>query len=80
MGETSTLACIVGAGFMLAAGIASWRIMAGMLAGGFALSGLLYVVGSATNPMFSVSPLWHMVIGSFAFGLVFMATDPVSAL
>lgn len=79
MGETSALACIMGAGFMLAAGIASWRIMLGMLGGGIALSSLLFLVGSTTNPMFNVSPMWHMVIGSFAFGLVFMATDPVSA-
>lgn len=53
--------------------------MAGMLAGGVALSSLLYMIGSDTNPMFSLSPVWHLVIGSFAFGLVFMATDPVSA-
>ena len=79
MGETSALACIMGAGFMLAAGIASWRIMLGMLGGGVALSSLLYIIGSSTNPMFNVSPMWHLVIGSFAFGLVFMATDPVSA-
>ena len=64
---------------MLAAGIASWRIMLGMLGGGIALSSLLFMIGSTTNPMFNVSPMWHMVVGSFAFGMVFMATDPVSA-
>ena len=61
MGETSALACIMGAGFMLAAGIASWRIMLGMLGGGVALSSLLYIIGSSTNPMFNVSPMWHLL-------------------
>lgn len=79
MGETSTAACLFGAAVLIATGIGSWRIMAGMLAGGVALSSLLYMIGSDTNPMFSLSPVWHLVIGSFAFGLVFMATDPVSA-
>lgn len=79
MGETSTAACIFGAVVLIATGIGSYRIMAGMLVGGLALSSLLYLVGSDTNPMFSLSPAWHFVIGSFAFGMVFMATDPVSA-
>ena len=43
------------------------------------MSALLHAVGSATNPMFSVSPVWHLLLGGFAFGAVFMATDPVSA-
>ncbi len=80
MGETSELACILGAVILIATGIASWRIMSGMLIGAVGLSSLLYfVVGSQTNPMFLVPPWYHLVIGSFAFGLVFMATDPVSA-
>lgn len=80
MGETSALACLIGAVILIAAGVGSWRIMAGMLAGGVGLSALLhYGVGSATNPVFGISPAWHLVIGSFAFGAVFMATDPVSA-
>ena len=53
--------------------------MLSMLIGGLSVSSLLYSIGSSTNPMFGVSPLWHLVIGSFAFGMVFMATDPVSA-
>jgi Na+-transporting NADH:ubiquinone oxidoreductase subunit B len=53
--------------------------MSGMLIGGLALSTLLWVAGSESNPMFQLPPWWHLVIGSFAFGLVFMATDPVSA-
>ena len=79
MGETSTLACLMGAGLLIATGIGSWRIMLSMLIGGLSVSSLLYSIGSSTNPMFGVSPLWHLVIGSFAFGMVFMATDPVSA-
>ena len=79
MGETSTLACLMGAGLLVTTGIGSWRIMLSMLIGGFSVSTLLYCVGSNTNPMFSLNPLWHFVIGSFAFGMVFMATDPVSA-
>jgi Na+-transporting NADH:ubiquinone oxidoreductase subunit B len=79
MGETSALACLIGAVILIAAGVGSWRIMAGCVIGAVALSGLLYTVGSSTNPMFGLSPLWHLVIGGFAFGVVFMATDPVSA-
>ena len=75
MGETSALACLLGAGLLVASGIGSWRIMLGMLFGGLFLSTLLYVIGSDTNPMFSVSPAWHLVTGGFAFGLVFMVTD-----
>lgn len=79
MGETSTLACLIGAVILIGSGIGSWRIMLGMLLGGLLTSGLLYCIGSDSNPMFSISPMWHLVIGSFAFGMVFMATDPVSA-
>ncbi len=79
MGETSTLACLLGAAILLITGIASWRIMASMLAGGLGLSLGFWLLGSQTNPMFSIPPHWHMVLGGFAFGLVFMATDPVSA-
>ena len=79
MGETSALACLIGAAILIVTGIGSWRIMAGMLIGGFGLSALLYGIGSDTNAVFSMPPHWHFVTGSFAFGLVFMATDPVSA-
>ena len=78
MGETSVLACLIGAVFLVGTGIGSWRIMLGMLIGGMGLAALLnYVPG--TNPMLAVTPAWHLVLGGFAFGLVFMATDPVSA-
>lgn len=79
MGETSTLACILGAGLLVWTGVGSWRIMLSMLLSAMALSALFWAVGSDSNPMFQMSPWWHLVTGGFAFGLVFMATDPVSA-
>lgn len=79
IGETSTLACLIGATILIATRIGSWRIMSGVFLGALALASLFYALGSQTNPMFNVSPLWHFVIGGFAFGTVFMATDPVSA-
>lgn len=79
MGETSTLACLIGAAILIATGVGSWRIMAGVLAGGMGLSLLLWSIGSDTNPMFAMPPWWHLVVGGYAFGLVYMATDPVSA-
>src|SRR5690606_40287097 len=59
--------------------IASWRIVAGVMIGMIALSYLFNMIGSDTNPMFAMPWHWHMVVGGFAFGLIFMATDPVSA-
>lgn len=87
IGETSTLACLIGAIFLVAAGIASWRIMVGGVVGLFAMGSLVYfllgggVAGMdpSLNPLFSIPPWYHLVMGSFAFGIVFMATDPVSA-
>lgn len=79
MGETSVLACLMGAGLLVLTGVGSWRIMLSMFLGGMATASLLYAMGSDSNPMFSMSPEWHFVVGGFAFGMVFMATDPVSA-
>lgn len=79
MGETSVLACLFGAAVLIATGIGSWRIMAGCCIGALGLSSLLYLIPGESNPMFGISPWWHFVIGGFAFGTVFMATDPVSA-
>ena len=79
MGETSTLACLIGAFILLITGIASWRIMASTLIGAILCAGFFYFQGSAVNPLYGIPPHWHLVIGGFAFGLVFMATDPVSA-
>ena len=79
IGETSTLLCIVGAAILIATGIGSWKIMAAVVAGVIGTTLLLNFAGSETNPMFAVPFYWHLVIGGLAFGLVFMATDPVSA-
>lgn len=79
MGETSALGALLGAGILIAMGIGSWRIMLSMTLGLLFTALLLNFVGSTTNPMFAIAPHWHLVIGSFAFGCVFMATDPVSA-
>ncbi len=79
MGETSTLAILIGAFILIVTGIGSWRIMLSSVVGMAAFSLLLNVVGSDTNSMFAVTPVWHLVLGGFAFGTVFMATDPVSA-
>jgi len=78
MGETSALACLLGAVFLLVSQVASWRTMLGVLVGTLCLSLLLNAVGSAVNPMFALPFHWHLVLGGWAFGTVFMATDPVS--
>lgn len=79
MGETSTLACLIGAFILIATGVGSWRIMLSMVLATTALAALLHTIDSSTNPMFGMDPLWHLVLGGFAFGTVYMATDPVSA-
>jgi Na+-transporting NADH:ubiquinone oxidoreductase subunit B len=79
IGETSTALCILGAGILIATGIGSWRIMAGVIGGVVATTLLLNAFDSETNPMFAVPFWWHLVVGGLSFGLVYMATDPVSA-
>ncbi len=79
IGETSTLAILLGAAVLLVTRIASWRIMAGVFFGMCAMATLLNVVGSDSNPAFATPWYWHFVLGGFAFGMVYMATDPVSA-
>ncbi|WP_153555554.1 NADH:ubiquinone reductase (Na(+)-transporting) subunit B [Roseimaritima sediminicola] len=79
IGETSTLLCLVGALMLIAAGVGSWRIMVSVLVGAFATTLLMNQVTSDTNPMFDIPFHYHLAIGSLAFGLVYMATDPVSA-
>jgi len=79
MGETSTLAILIGAFILIATKIGSWRIMASILLGMTLMSLTFNLIGSSTNPMFAITPIWHLVLGGFAFGTVFMATDPVSA-
>ena len=81
VGETSALLCFVGAAILIGAGIGSWKIMAGVIGGVTATACLLNLVTPTTtdNAMMHVPFYWHMVIGGLAFGLVYMATDPVSA-
>lgn len=79
MGETSTLACLIGALILIVSRVGSWRIMAGVVLGMAGLSLLFNYAGNASNPMFQLTPQWHLVLGGFAFGTVYMATDPVSA-
>ncbi len=79
MGETSTFACLLGAALLLITKVGSWRIMAGLAAGSFVASWLLNAIGSETNLLLNVPFHWHIVLGGWAFGAVFMATDPVSA-
>ncbi len=79
MGETSTLAIFIGGAFLLLTKIASWRIVSGVMLGMIAMSSLFNAIGSDSNPMFSMPWYWHLVVGGFAFGMIFMATDPVSA-
>ena len=82
IGETSTLCCMLGAIFLLITGIASWRTMGGVMIGMLFMSFLMNELGTlinSQNPMLFIGPHYHFVMGSFAFGMVFMATDPVSS-
>ncbi len=76
-GETSALACLIGGAFLVFARIASWRIIVAVFAG-LIIPTLLFG-GDGDNPMMSMPWHWHVVVGGFAFGAIFMATDPVSA-
>jgi Na+-transporting NADH:ubiquinone oxidoreductase subunit B len=78
MGETSVACILFGAIVLIASRIGSWRIMSGVVVGMVVFSSLLYIVPTE-QPVTNLGPLWHLVIGGFAFGTVFMATDPVSA-
>ena len=77
IGETSTLACLIGAAILLYTGIGSWRIMLSVFIGGYVMASIFNFFG--TNTLMQLSPLHHLVLGGFAFGAVFMATDPVTA-
>jgi Na+-transporting NADH:ubiquinone oxidoreductase subunit B len=79
IGETSTLAILIGAAILLITGVGSWRIMLAVLIGGYGMAFLMnFAAGPATSGIFSLPPHYHLVMGGFAFGMVFMATDPVS--
>lgn len=78
VGETSTLAILLGAALLLFTGIASWRIMLSVFAGGL-LTGLFLNLVAPSPESYLAVPAWnHLVMGGFAFGAVFMATDPVT--
>jgi Na+-transporting NADH:ubiquinone oxidoreductase subunit B len=79
VGEVSTLALLIGGLFIIYLRIASWRIVVGVLVGTIILSFLLNTVGSDSNAMFAMPWHWHVVLGGWALGALFMATDPVSA-
>ena len=79
VGEVSTAAIFLGGAYILYKGIASWRIVLAVFAGMVAMSTLFNFIGSDTNAMFAMPWYWHLVTGGFAFGMMFMATDPVSA-
>ncbi|MEH6824785.1 MAG: NADH:ubiquinone reductase (Na(+)-transporting) subunit B [Motiliproteus sp.] len=79
VGEVSTLAILIGGAALMFFKIAAWRIVAGVMVGMIATTLLFNMIGSDTNPMFGLPFWWHLSLGGFAFGMLFMATDPVSA-
>ncbi len=79
IGEVSTLMILLGGAIIIFGRVASWRIVAGVMLGMMATATLFNLIGSDTNPMFAMPWYWHLVLGGFAFGMMFMATDPVSA-
>ena len=93
MGETSALAALIGAAVLIAVGIGAWRIMAGCVVGLLAFDTLLWLAvgdglawlgvsekaGDVAYAMYNIPPWYHLVVGGFAFGAVYMATDPVSS-
>ena len=79
MGETSAAAALIGAAILIVTQIGSWRTMLGVVLGTIGMASLLNSVGSDTNPFFAVPFWYHMVLGGWAFGMVFMATEPVTS-
>ncbi|HQV74555.1 MAG TPA: NADH:ubiquinone reductase (Na(+)-transporting) subunit B [Flavobacteriales bacterium] len=80
IGETSVVACLIGALVLLITGIGSWRIMLSVFLGGLAMSAIFNAVGPGLGNEYMQIPMLHqLMLGSFFFGLVFMATDPVTA-
>lgn len=79
IGETSVIAILIGAGLLLLTGVASWRVMLSGLVGAVVMTVIFNTAGAGVNPYMEVGVLEHLTAGGFMFGLVFMATDPVSA-
>jgi len=78
IGETSTLALLIGGGLLLLTRLADWRIVAGVMLGMIATAVMFNLVGSAKKELFAMPWTWHLVTGGFAIGMMFMATDPVT--
>jgi Na+-transporting NADH:ubiquinone oxidoreductase subunit B len=79
MGETSVLACLLGALVIIVTKVGSWRTMAGVALGTIAMALVFNAFASPAHPYFAIPFWWHMVLGGWAFGTVFMATDPVTS-
>lgn len=77
IGETSVIAILIGAVILLVTGIASWKTMFSVFVGGAAMTAIFNMIG--TTVVMTVSPVDHLFLGGFAFGAVFMATDPVTS-
>ena len=77
VGETSALMCLIGAGILLWTGIASWRVIGSFFIGGFVMATFLNLIGG--NGYFELPAIHQLMLGGFMFGMVFMATDPVTA-
>lgn len=78
IGETSTLALLIGGGLLILTRLADWRIVAGVMLGMIATAVLFNLIGSSKNELFAMPWTWHLVTGGFAIGMMFMATDPVT--
>ena len=80
IGETSTLACLIGAYILILTGVGSWRIMVSCVVGALGMAAVMNgVAGPESAGIMHLSGSWHLMLGGFMFGTVFMATDPVSA-
>jgi Na+-transporting NADH:ubiquinone oxidoreductase subunit B len=78
IGETSALMCLIGAGILIFTGVGSWKIIVSGFVGAYVMAALFYVIPGG-NAFMAIPPHYHLVMGGLAFGVVFMATDPVSA-
>ncbi|MEC4727677.1 NADH:ubiquinone reductase (Na(+)-transporting) subunit B [Shewanella sp. D64] len=78
IGETSTLALLIGGGLLLLSRLADWRIVAGVMLGMVLTAIMFNLIGSTKNDLFAMPWTWHLVTGGFALGMMFMATDPVT--
>ena len=78
-GETSTLACLIGAAWLLVTGVASWRVIAGGFIGMIIVATVFSTISGDNSAFGSLGWHWHLVLGGFAFGVIFLATDPTTS-